>query len=225
MLKRLILFVVLITLSSSVFAQRFNKKPSGYTVRDGRFETSITLNSQSSTSKEFEGGSRLEIDSQSGWGIAIGWNWTAKWNFAYKLSVTKPDYAATIVPEDPEQLPQTLDFTASKYSHQLNATYNLFNRALTPFVQAGAGFTTLDSNIPDQPPSTGCWWDPWWGFICATDWSTFKTTKFSYNLGLGLRWDINNALFSRASYNKEFISVKNGSLTFDSLTLEIGLAF
>ena len=225
MLKRLILLVVLITLSSSVFAQRFNKKSSGYGVRDSRWETSILLSSQSSTSKNFEQGSALEIDSKTGWGLTVGWNWKAKWNLAYKLSVNKPGYSATIVPEDPEELPQTLDHTMSKYSHQFNVTYNFRDRAFTPFIQAGAGFTTLDSNILNRPPTTGCWWDPWWGFICATEWSTFKTTKFSYNLGLGLRWDINNALFTRASYNKEFISVKNGSLTFDSLTLEIGLVF
>ena len=95
----------------------------------------------------------------------------------------------------------------------------------TRFIQAGAGMTTLDSNIPDQPPLIGCWWDPWWGFTCITEWSTFKTTEFSYNLGLGLRWDINNALFTRASYNREFVSVKSGSLTFDTVTLEFGLVF
>ena len=225
MLKRLILLVVLVTLSSSVFAQRFNKQSSGYGVRDSRFEASILLNYQNSTNEDFEGGSSLDIDSKAGWGIALGWNWTAKWNLAYKLAVNKPGYSATIVPEDPAEPPQTLEHTMSKYTHQFNATYNFRDKAFTPFIQAGAGFTTLDSNILSRPPTTGCWWDPWWGYICATEWKTFKTTKFSYNLGLGLRWDINNALFTRASYNREFVSVKSGSLTFDSLTLEIGLVF
>ena len=79
--------------------------------------------------------------------------------------------------------------------------------------------------MTSSPPQTGCWWDPWWGYICATEWKTFATTKFSYNLGLGVRWDINNALFSRASYNREFVSVKSGSLNFDTATLEMGLVF
>lgn len=225
MLKRLILLVVLITLSSSVFAQRFNKQSSDYGVRNSRFETSILLNYQNSTNKDFEGGSALEIDSKAGWGLTLGWNWTAKWNLAYKLTVAKPGYSATIVPEDPEEPPQTLEHTMSKNTHQFNVTYNFRDKAFTPFIQAGAGMTTLDSNILSRPPTTGCWWDPWWGYICATEWKTFKTTEFSYNLGLGLRWDINNALFTRASYNKEFVSVKSGSLSFDSLTLEIGLVF
>ena len=224
MLKRLILLVVLITLSSSVFAQRFNKKLSDSGARDGSFETSLLLNYQNSTSEDFENGSALEIDSQTGWGLTIGWNWTAKWNLAYKFTMVKPGYSATIVPEDPEP-PQTINYEMSKTTHQFNVTYNFRNKAFTPFVQAGAGVTTLDSNIMNRPPDIGCWWDPWWGYICFADWNTFKTTEFSYNLGLGLRWDINNLLFTRASYNREFVSVKSGSLNFDTATLEIGLVF
>ncbi len=225
MLKRLTLLLVLITLSSSVFAQRFNKQTKGYGVRDSRFEASVLLNYQNSTSASSDGGSSLEIDSKAGWGITLGWNLTAKWNFAYKLAVDKPDYSATIVPEDPAEPAQTIDYSMSKYTHQLNATYNFRDKAFTPFVQVGAGVTTLDSNINSRPPDVACWWDPWWGYICVTDWQTFKTTEFSYNLGLGLRWDINNALFTRASYNKEWVSVKSGSLSFDTLTMELGLVF
>jgi len=226
MLRRLVVLAVLITLSSSVFAQRFNKKQySSYGARDHRAEASFLALYQNGLDKDFEGGSSLDIDSNVGWGITLGWNWTAKWNLAYKLTVTKPGYSATIVPEDPIESPQTIDYTMSKYSHQFNVTYNFMDRAFTPFIQAGAGVTTLDSNIPEQPPQTGCWWDPWWGYICSTTWSTFSTTKFSYNLGLGVRWDINNALFTRASLNREIVSVKSGNLNFDLVTLEIGMIF
>ena len=93
------------------------------------------------------------------------------------------------------------------------------------FVQAGVGFMTLESNIVDQPPTTGCWWDPWWGYMCTTTWSTFKTTRFAYNMGLGVRWDINNAMYIRGSYNKEWISLDNGSMSFDILSFEGGLMF
>ncbi len=225
MLKRLILLLVLITLSSSVFAQRFNKKLSNSGARDGRIEVSILLNSQFGSDEDFEGGSSLEIDSKTGWGITLGYNLTSKWNIAYKLSVNSPGYSATIVPEDPAETPQTIDYKMSKNTHQFNATYNFREKPFTPFIQAGIGVTRLDSNIPSSPPQTGCWWDPWWGYICATEWKTFATTKFSYNLGIGLRWDINNMLYTRASYNREFISVKSGSLNFDTATLELGLVF
>jgi opacity protein-like surface antigen len=225
MLKRLILLLVLITLSSSVFAQRFNQQGRDYGSRNSRFEASLLLNHNSSVSKDLEGGSKLDIDSGTGWGITLGWNWNSKWNTAYKLTVVNPDYTARIVPEDPEIAPQTLNYDMSKVSHQFNATYNFLDKSFTPFVQAGVGITTLDSNVPDQPPTTGCWWDPWWGYTCVTTWSTYKTTKFSYNAGVGLRWDVNNAFYLRGSYNKEWISVDSGTLTFDTITAEAGLMF
>ena len=226
MLKRLILLMVLITLSSSVLAQRFNKKTSEYGARDGRWEASILLNSQFGADKEFEGGSSLEIDSKTGWGITVGYNLSSKWNVAYKLSVNNPGYSATIVPNDDDPAEtQTIDYKMSKNTHQLNVTYNFMDKAFTPFVQAGIGMTRLDSNIPSSPPQFNCWWDPWWGYICVEDWKTFATTKFSYNLGLGVRWDFRNVFFSRASYNREFVSVKSGSLNFDTATLEMGMVF
>jgi hypothetical protein len=43
--------------------------------------------------------------------------------------------------------------------------------------------------------------------------------------GLGFRWDINNAVFTRGAYSREFLSLDNGSLNFDLMTLEIGLMF
>ena len=225
MFKRLIILLILVTISSSVCAQRFNKQQDSYGSRNSRWETSFLMGYQNSTSKDFEGGASLDIDKKWGWGFTLGYNWNAKFNASYKLMVTKPDYSATIIPEDPDLVPQTINYTMSRYSHMINATYNFMDRPFTPFVQAGIGFMTLDSNIVDQPPSTGCWWDPWWGWICSTTWSTYDTTRFAYNVGLGLRWDINNVMYVRGSYNKEWISLKNGSLSFDVLSFEGGLMF
>jgi len=225
MFKRLIILLMLITLSTSVFAQRFNKKGDDYGSRNSRWEASFLMGMQNSSSKDFEGGASLDIDKKFGWGFTLGYNFNSKLNTSYKLFVTKPGYTAVIIPEDPEIGPQTIDYTMDKFSHQFNATYSFMDRPFTPFVQAGVGFMTLDSNIVDQPPTTGCWWDPWWGYICTTTWSTFKTTRFAYNMGLGVRWDINNAMYVRGSYNKEWISLKNGSMSFDILSFEGGLMF
>ena len=227
MLKRLALIALLIVSSSAVFAQydhqRKERSPAGS--RDGRFEGSVILAFQNGVDETSEGGSTLDIDSQVGWGFGVGWNWTTKWNLSYKLAVTKPDYEITIVPEDPANLPASFDHKMSKYSHQFNVTYNFSEKSFTPFVLAGIGWTKLDSNIITGPPNTGCWWDPWWGYICISDWETYKASEFTYNLGLGFRWDINNAVFTRGAYSREFLSLDNGSLNFDLMTLEIGLMF
>jgi len=214
--------------SSVVLAQYDHprkKERSDFGSRDGRFEASVILAYQTGTSESFEGGSSLDIDSSAGWGVSFGWNWTSRLHLSYRLLANKPKYIANIVPEDPEVVPQVVDYTMSKYSHQLNFTYNILQGSFTPFVSGGIGWTKLDSNIASGPPQTGCWWDPWWGYICYGEWNTYSTSEFSYNLGAGVRWDINNALFSRAAYNKEFLSLDNGSLDFDTVTVEIGLMF
>ena len=42
-------------------------------------------------------------------------------------------------------------------------------------------------------------------------------------MGLGLRWDINGALWMRGTWNREFFSADRADLDFDTLTLEAGL--
>ena len=37
-----------------------------------------------------------------------------------------------------------------------------------------------------------------------------------------MRWDINQLVFLRGSYNRQFISVDSGNLDFDTLTMEAG---
>ena len=189
MMKRAFLLLLLIVVSSSVHAQRFNQKKMYDGLRDTQWEASLMTVPKFRTDISSDDGSALEIDDTWGWGFTVGYNLTPRWNFNFKFGMTKPGYSATIVPEDTELPPQTIDYEMSKYSGQLNATWHMLQGPLTPFLQAGVGWTKLDSNIPDRPPTTGCWWDPWWGWICATDWSTYETTKFAYNLGLGLRSD------------------------------------
>jgi opacity protein-like surface antigen len=222
-LNRFLILLALLAFATSVHAQRFNQKRDYEGLRDGTWEGSLLIGSQSSLDVSGEQGSSVAFDSDLAWGLTFGWNWTPHLNFNYRFLFVKPGYTATIVPEDPEIPVQTLQYSANRYSNQVNATYHFFRGPLTPYVQAGVGWSKLDSNVPNQAPSVGCWWDPWWGYICLSDWSTYDTSGFSYNLGLGLRWDVNGALFFKGAYNKEFFSADRADFDFDTLTLEVGL--
>ena len=227
MLRRISLIMLLIIASSSVLAQYDHprKKPSDAGSRDGRWEGSVILAYQTGVTASGEGGSEIDVDSALGWGISAAWNWTDKLNLSYRYLSTSPDYQALIVPEDSIEAPRTIEHSMSKRSHQFNLTYNFSSKAFTPFVVGGIGWTKLDSNVPSAPPSTSCWWDPWWGYICFSDWKTYEVSKLTYNLGAGLRWDINNMLFSKATYTRQFIDVDSGSINFDTAILELGLMF
>lgn len=223
MTKRLILALLLIAISANVHAQRFNTKKIHEGHREGTWEVSLLTQYQNSTSKSLEGGSGLAVDSKVGWGFGIGWNWTDKLNLSYQFSLIKPGYTATLVPEDPEAEPRVIDYTMTRYSNRFNVAWNFFNGPLTPFVQAGVGWSKLDSNIPKAPPITGCWWDPWWGYICDTTWDTRDASGFSYNAGIGLRWDVANVFYWRGAWNHEIVQLDQADMSFDLFTLEFGL--
>jgi len=168
----------------------------------------------------------LNVDSTLGWGLGFAWNWTEKWNLSYRYLSTSPDYEALIVPgEESPEIPRTIQHKMSKRTHQFNVTYNFSSKTFTPFVVAGVGWTKLDSNVPSAPPGVNCWWDPWWGYICISDWETYTESQFTYNLGLGVRWDINTMLFTKASYVREFLDGENGSINLDTAVIELGLMF
>jgi opacity protein-like surface antigen len=222
------LLAALLLVSTSLHAQRFNTKKIHEDERHGDWEFSLLVQQQGGSDLSGEEGSSVDIDSELGWGFTIGYNLTAKWNFQYKFTLVKPDYQATIVPDpgdDPEvepPVPQTFDWGMSKYAHAVNATYHFSRGPLTPYVQLGVGYAKLDSNIV-RDVVTGCWWDPWWGYICDSTLRTYDTSEFFYNAGLGVRWDFSELLFLRGSYNREWIDVDAGSLDFDTFSLELGM--
>ena len=225
MLRTLIFTLAIMAVSADAFAQRFNRQVDQEGLRNKNWEVALSLVNQSGLDLSAEQGSSIDVDSEIGWGISFGYNLNNKWNFQYRLGLIKPDYLAVIVPEDMPDSPQVIDYTLSRYTHQLNATYHFFEGPLTPFIRAGIGYSTVDSNVPDSPPQTGCWWDPWWGYICDTTWSTYDTSEFTYNAGLGVRWDINGALFLRGSWVREFMKVDSGDLDFDLISIDLGLMF
>jgi len=220
---RLLLALALLAASSTLHAQRFNKPKEYDGLRDGTWEASLLVGNQASLDVTGDGGSTVAIDSQLGWGITMGWNMTPHWNFSYRFFMANPNYTATLVPDQPDAQPLVFSYDLDRYSNQVNASYNFLRGPLTPYVSAGIGWTNIDSNVPEGPPATGCWWDPWWGYICYTEYSTYSTSGFSYNLGLGLRWDINGAFWLRGAWNREFYSADRGNLDFETMTLEAGL--
>lgn len=155
--------------------------------------------------------SSLAIQDDWGFGFGFGYNYTNNWALSFDMSFLKPRYNATLVPEDPADPPQTISHKMDMFNGQVKGTYNLFDGPITPFVDLSAGFTHVDSNVANQPPITGCWWDPWWGYICRTFTSTYNDTSFSYGGGVGVRWDVGQDLFLRASYSVMKIDFSSSS--------------
>ena len=169
--------------------------------RAGIWEASVSAVFQDSKTIGSENGSFLEMDTRTGWGINFAYNFTNKLSLGMDLEFVRPDYVAVLV-DDSGLLPDlNINHQMSQFNGRLKGSFNLFEGPFTPFLEAGLGLSVFDSNVADGPPTTGCWWHPYYGYICENFYSTFSDTLFSYGAGAGLRYEFIGGLFIKASYN------------------------
>jgi opacity protein-like surface antigen len=143
-------------------------------------------------------GSSLDVDNQIGYGFTGAYNFTNRFALMLDVNWSRPNYRATFVPEGGGN-PVTISTKLDVATILAKGVFYLTDGDVAPFVEVGAGWTTLDSNIADGPPITGCWWDPWWGYVCRNYYDTYTETKASYSAGFGVRWDFSDELMMRGS--------------------------
>jgi opacity protein-like surface antigen len=121
----------------------------------------------------------------------------------------------------------TVSHRLSQFNGRIIGTFNMMDGPLVPYIDAGFGWTYVDSNVADGPPTTGCWWHPWWGYICSNFWNTYSSTETSYGVGLGLRYEIRGGSFIKGSYNYWKLNSGGASDDFDlgSFRVEYGWNF
>jgi opacity protein-like surface antigen len=201
-MKRVLILVAALALSSTAAAQND---------REQMWEFGVLINDMSSESLSGENGSSLDVDSSTGYGLLINYNFTNRLSLGGEFSWNTPDYKAVIVPDNGVGIPEVINYELDVFSYSLKGTFNLIDGPITPFVEAGFGWTEIDSNIADQPPITGCWWDPWWGYVCDTFYSTYSKTRESYSYAGGVRLDMNNGMTLKASYGVQEISTSKAT--------------
>lgn len=192
--------------------------------REGHWEATIQLLNTGSEKSNGENGSSLDIDSAIGIGAGVHYNFTENLAAGFDMSWARPDYKATFATEEEGLV--TVKHELSVFNGQFNGTWNLLDGPITPYLQAGLGWTYVDSNISDGPPVTGCWWDPWWGYVCQNFYSTYNETNFSWGYGIGIRWEFSNTMFVKASYNQFEVDTDEGAdPSIESFKIELGWMF
>lgn len=196
-----------------------------YTKRSDKWEASFKVLNNQSTTIDGQNGSSTAMESDYGWGFTLGYNVNPHILVNFDFSSSTPSYQAALIDSDDgssHQINHKMDLLES----QFNVVYSLFASQFTPYVQAGLGWTYVDSNIADGPPDSICWWDPWWGYVCDTYQNTYDDERFSYNVAVGFRYELDNSLFLRASYKQAFINFSNSDdASIGSYHLEIGSIF
>ena len=175
------------------------------------WEFGLIINDMSSdelTSSDM--GSGVDIDSDTGFGLSVAYNINNRFAIGADFIWSSPKYTAVLTPDGPG-IPEVINHKMDLFTYTFTGTWNLLDGPLTPYLEANYGWTNIDSNIADQPPITSCWWDPWWGYVCDTFYSTYSKTRTSYGGAAGLRWDSGNGWTLKASYG--FIEIDTSKAT------------
>lgn len=195
-MRKLVFAVLVLVAPALAYAQNF-----GSTGRAQSWEFSIGGIYQEGDSSSGEGGSSLNVDGELGIAFNVGYNFNERLLLGADFDFIKPDYQAVLVDENNPLNTTTINHSWSQFNGRLKGTFNFMEGPFTPYVEAGIGWTYIDSNVVDGPPITGCWWHPWWGYICSNFYNTFSSTEFSYGAGLGLRYDFVGGSFIKGSYS------------------------
>ncbi|MBP2683091.1 MAG: putative Lipoprotein [Deltaproteobacteria bacterium] len=223
----LVIAGALALLTVSTFAAAAD--PTSYRNREGRYEITLQPRYIASKTIDFGGGTSIDTDDDLGFGMGFGYNFTNKFALHADWSWASMNYNAKINTTDSAGNPTgttTASGTLDSSTLALNLSYYFLDGPLTPFVLGGIGWTWVDSNIPSGLPTGGCWWDPWYGYICTTYQETYAKDYFSYSLGLGGRWDVSPGFFLRGSVVWQWMDTgKAGTTDFPGGRLDIGFLF
>jgi len=203
-------------------ALAFAANTQSQTVRGDNWEATIQMVYSGAKDNNGKNDSFLDVDSDVGFGLGIAYNFDSRFALGFDFTYLKPRYTAQFNTEE-DGLVQ-VKHKMSVYSGQFNGTWNIIDGPLTPYLQLGVGWTDIDSNVSDGPPVTGCWWDPWWGYICRNYYSTYSESNLSWGYGAGVRFEFAKTMFVKASINRVEIDAK-GSSNYDTAKLELGWMF
>lgn len=178
--------------------------------RAGTWEWSFAGIYQDSAGSGAAGGSSVDVDGQFGLGISFGYHLNNNFMIGADVEWLRPDYTAVLVNDlDPTDV-TVINHELSQFNGRIKGTFHFTDGPLTPYVEAGFGWTYIDSNVADGPPITGCWWHPWWGYVCSNYYSTFSSTEFSYGGALGLRYQLVGGTVLKLSVNHYVLDAGSG---------------
>lgn len=216
--RPLLLLITLISFSTSALAFKDS--------RDEKWEFYLAPQFNNSKLLQFDNGAEADINEGSSLGFGLGYNLNLHLELTLQFASSSANYSGLRVLDDGSNTLQR--FTANLYTSSINAgiTYNLLKSPFTPYLSANLGSTYIDSGIPTGNISTGCWWDPWWGYICTPVAQTYTATKINYGVGAGLRYDFSRKLFIKGGVNLNRIDIDSSNTPdFTSYQFIFGFMF
>lgn len=216
---RTIFITTLVLLMPAISMAQYNNS------RAQTWDFSVAALYQNGSSSGGDGGSSLEVRDTWGFGFNFGYNFNDRFAIGADFDFLRPGFKATMVSDTSPPESRVIDHTANQFNGRVKGILNIMDGPLVPYVEAGFGWTYVDSNVASGPPQTGCWWHPWWGYICSNFYNTFSSTEFSYGGALGVRYELRGNTFLKLSYNYWEIDAGTTKPTIDSFRLDYGWRF
>lgn len=193
--------------------------------RAGEWEAGFTLLDLSSVNIGARNGSALSVDDETGFGFSGAYNMTNRLGLGLDISWSDPDYTATLVPESGASA-ESINGQLSVNVIHFKGIFNLLDNAFTPYLEVGAGWTYLDSNVVEGISTPGCWWT-WYGYYCPTYVDTYTETRTSYSYAVGVRWEMNSDMLLKASWGEQKIDTGSSAedLTLDTIQMTLAWRF
>lgn len=175
---------------------------------------------------KYDGGAQAEIQSDVGFGFSLAYNYSNQVAFRGDFSWNSANYNALRIFEDGSPS-ETYGGLLETVSLMFGGDYYFLDKAITPYIGGSLGWTFFDTNIPSGPPSSTCWYDPWYGYICSTSSPTITETEFSYGLGLGVRAELGANVFVRLGFYDKWTDFNNARDTtkIGAMRIDIGMKF
>lgn len=171
----------------------------------------------------FEGGSSVSVSDDTALTLTFGYRLNSHLEVQGALDWQSAGYRATIASADvPLGASINVKGDYEAWTPRIGLNYNFLNRDITPYVTAGLGWSFIDSNIPNGQVSVGCWWDPWYGEICTSFRDTANFDVFTYQAGIGLRWDSPRGYGMRIGYEKHWLDFSKGTSAADLDQFRLG---
>ena len=190
------------------------------------WQARIGASYQPTTDVNFDGGSRVEFNSSTAFLIGIGYELSNHFEIGANFTYDDRDYEGLLAGDEPDE-----DFPVLGNMETMGVMFDLSYYFLTgrfrPFVTTAAGWNFVDTNVETRPPQIGCWWNPWYGYICESFQDTKNVDGFAYQVGAGVNYRITPTISLSGSYKMSWLDMPkaDGTPTFDAIQLILNWGF